>query len=355
MNKLQKLMAGRELSAAINNPAGGLPNGYPAAFMTRTRRVVGSTASWRIYPNSRTASSITSYGSPAVLVGNKGFSTQSAAMIHSFEEQRFGQDIFNGLEDLNGNMDEMGVTELTRQTADFKRRFQNTRVHCLQSGLIQGKIYKAGTQLLPSSVGSTETIDLGVPATNLGQLNGMITESWASATPKIHTHIESIQRDAVKRGNPPIKFAFYGGGIAQALINDPATAKLIQGNPAIAAAFATGVIPGLYGLTWVPVPAQFFEAEDGTKTDMTTNKVTFCPDPAEGDWYEMLLGSYAIPGGVWKAGSAEEMAANLIRVYGMFSYAGMDMNPPSIRQFAGDTFLPVFKVPSAVYTGTVIF
>lgn len=353
MNKLQQLMGSRELSSAINTPSGGLPNGFPPGFFTRTRKIRGAAASWKQYPNTRVAASIGTYGGSSKNVDNAGFSTRSAVAIHSFESQQFGQDVFNTLDGVGGGADEMGIAELQRQTADFRRRFVNLRIHALQSTLALGAIYKAGGTVLPTSSGATETIDMGVPANNKGTCNGIIGTKWDQPTATVLTDIDELQAAQVKAGNPPLRYAYYGQGVPEALINNPAIAKLIAGSNSLADGFASG-IPDALKMKWLPVGSMFHESAAGVQTDMFSKLCVFTPDPLEGDWYEMLEGSYSVPSAPGMAADAASLAANLETRYGMFSYAEFSKDPVGIKQYAGDTFLPVLKVPSAVFIATVL-
>ena len=353
MNKLQQLMGSRELSSAINSPLGGLPNGFPVGFMTRTRKIRGAAASWKQYPNTRVAATVGTYGGPSQHVDNAGFSTRSAVALHSFEDQIFGQDVFNTLDSVGGGADEMGIAELQRQTADFKRRFMNLRIHALQSVLALGAIYKAGKSVLPSSSGATETIDMAVPANNKGTCNGIIGTKWDQTTATVLTDIDELQAQQVKNGNPPLRYAYYGQGVPEALIGNPVIAKLIAGSNTLADGFTNG-IPDAMKMKWLPVGSMFHESASGTQTDMFSKLCVFTPDPLEGDWYEMLEGSYAVPSSPGMSADAASLASNLETRYGMFSYAEFTKNPVGIQQFAGDTFLPVLKVPSAIFIATVL-
>jgi len=42
-------------------------------------------------------------------------------------------------------------------------------------------------------------------------------------------------------------------------------------------------------------------------------------------------------------------------IFGMFSYATVTADPPTVKQYAGDTFLPVICVPKSIFIATVKF
>ncbi len=58
---------------------------------------------------------------------------------------------------------------------------------------------------------------------------------------------------------------------------------------------------------------------------------------------------------VWKLAPTDRAAAaSAAMQFGMFSYAKVTDNPVTVRHFAGDTFLPVLKVPAAVWIADVV-
>jgi len=45
---------------------------------------------------------------------------------------------------------------------------------------------------------------------------------------------------------------------------------------------------------------------------------------------------------------------NVMEVYGQFSYATVTRNPVGLEHAARDTFLPLIKVPDAIFIGDVV-
>ena len=43
------------------------------------------------------------------------------------------------------------------------------------------------------------------------------------------------------------------------------------------------------------------------------------------------------------------MLRSVTEQFGMFGYGQLTLNPPTVEQFAGDTFAPILKVPGAIY------
>jgi hypothetical protein len=49
------------------------------------------------------------------------------------------------------------------------------------------------------------------------------------------------------------------------------------------------------------------------------------------------------------------LRSNVTTAAGMFAYGLLNTDPVTVKMVAGDTFLPVLKVPGAIYIATVKF
>jgi hypothetical protein len=56
-----------------------------------------------------------------------------------------------------------------------------------------------------------------------------------------------------------------------------------------------------------------------------------------------------VPRSIDVAGDALTAVNNLSIVYGKFSYGVPTHDPVGVKHYAGDTFLPLLKVPSAIF------
>ncbi len=84
--------------------------------------------------------------------------------------------------------------------------------------------------------------------------------------------------------------------------------------------------------------------------------VCFTPDPTP-DWIGWLEGTYPVPVNVGTAyaDGATAMRSGVTTASGMFAYGVVNVDPVTIKMVGGGTFLPVLKVPEAVFTSTVKF
>jgi hypothetical protein len=239
----------------------------------------------------------------------------------------------------------------------------NLRVAAVLAALIQGVIYfDADGNLLASATGAKLTVDMQIPAGHKTQLNvfgtgNIISASWATAATDIIVQIKNLKKAARKETGYPLAHAFYGENVLDYFLTNTKLKELINRNASYQTAFSKGEIAdGFLGLKWWPIEQAFFKDQDGSYQDLAAaTQIVFTPEP-DNSWWELMEGSYVIPTSLGNLASDMNSAlSNLTEVTGMFSYAKVLDDPATIKQLAGDTFLPVVKVPKAVYNATVAF
>lgn len=360
--RLNQLFGSNLINTQITNPSGGLPDGFPTGFMSLTKNVNGNMTSWDVMGDTRDTGTVTGYGNPATRRNLAVKSKGKAILLHTLDEIAIGQEVLNDILNSGGDIDEKGVEEVARQTAITVGSLRNTRVASIVSMLAGGVIYVAPDssadkgRIVDSTYSSAVShADLGIPATNLTNLGGIISAKWDIAGTAIATQIENMQRQRAINGTPVLKYCGYGPGVADALLSNTIVAKMIAGGNA-RLNYGTGIIEGLFDMTWYPLTGNFLKsASTPTYASPFTKKVVFHPEP-DRTWYELHQGSYVIGGNSTPAvgSSATEILATLSKVRGAFSYARFEGNPANIVHTYGDTFLPVLYQPSAIFIPTVL-
>jgi hypothetical protein len=121
---------------------------------------------------------------------------------------------------------------------------------------------------------------------------------------------------------------------------------------------STADIPSpLLGLTWRPAYEAFFEDATGTLQSLVgDDQVVFTPEPST-DWIGWLEGTYPVPTsvGTVSVDAADALRGSVTTAAGMFAYGVVNTDPVTVKMVAGDTFLPVLKVPKAIFIATVKF
>ncbi|MEM7227251.1 MAG: major capsid protein [Planctomycetota bacterium] len=361
---LQQIIGGRNLTGLIQGVTPGLNSGKlpPALFANPVRRTVkGNTAKYKQVNGTRKTARIQQYGSPSEKRSLSGVQDKPVVLLHTFEHINHAASVLINLQSTNGDDQRMGQEEVDRQTTEFAQLFTNLRLAAMFSAFGLGAIhFDSDGNMLPSATGAAVTVDFEIPAGNKDQLNvlgagNIIDASWATATTAIIRHVQKIQEAAIKKTGYPIVHAIYGANILDYLLNNNQTKELINRSQNNNAGASRASIPdGFMGLTWWPgYEGMFFEDQNGTAQSLIgDDTIVFLPEP-DRTWFEVLEGTFAVPQNLNITSDGGAALASLAEVAGPFSYAETQTDPVSVKQMAGDTFLPVIKVPNAVMIADV--
>lgn len=355
---LTQMLDSHNLTGLVQGIRSGLPPVIPDTFLTPTRQVKGDRVDWFEATGVRDPARLAHYGGPAHVRQLEGLRRHSAAMIHAFEQQTLPIAAWSGLLDpQTGQSQTLARQEVECQTRSFKQRFVNLRQAAVACALIRGRLdFSRDGQLLPDQSASAWNIDFHIPETNIGPIvgaEGVLADEtdspWSAASTNIVAQIRALKSLALRTTGYPIGYAFYGSNIPSYLAANQSVSDWMQAmTPGSAAEDANthSEIPGrMLGLQWVPVADACFATPDGQMHTLEEpDTVVFTPAPSA-EWYELVQGSYAVPTGTPSIDTVDAMQ----EVFGMFSYARIEHNPPAVVQFAGDTFLPLIKVPASVF------
>lgn len=361
---LDQILGGANLTGVIQQTTTGIPDVFPAGFYASRRPVDGDTAEYTRIDGTRQTARIAAYGSPSQQRELKNIAKLPVKLIHTVESILHKPYVLTNLLNFaEPTRQQLGIAEVTRQTRQFRQLFDNLRVASLTSMLFTGNIYFDGNgALLPGSSGAKVTVNYGVPSGNTGQLNALgagaiLDSSWDSATTNVATQLQNLRKAARKLTGYPLAHAFYGQNVLDYLLNNNKVKEMMKFNAAANQRTLAGDVPsGLFGLDWHPAYEAFFEDDSGTAQDLVGgDQVLFTPEPSM-DWLDWLEGTYPVPTSVGAITPDSVAAAGSVSVAtGMFSYAQVTSDPVTVKHVAGDTFLPVLKVPKAIFIATVKF
>lgn len=367
----------REVANGINTDA------IPPSFFNVTRRIQGDTCNYTKVKGTRKTARKVHRGDPSVRRELTGISEQPITLFHSFEHIFHDVTVLDALLNVDrAGLQDFGVQEVDRRSTEFATLFANNRKAMIMSALLSGYIKWDGNGNLldPIDLQSSKavyTVDYGLSETK-STVTSVITSaaiidaSWATDSTDIVGDIRKIKQDSLIRTGYPLRHAFYGDSVLGYIMGNTVIKALYGSNNAMQNAFAQGEIPnGFMGLQWHPVGDCFFEratyTEKGENTAGTevsfgtypaasslgAEQVVFCPEPSP-EWWEVVEGTYRVPTSFQPAADGLAARGNFAQVTGMFSYATITDDPPGIKHLAGDTFLPVIKVPDAVYIVDVV-
>ncbi len=364
---LQDVLGGPNLCGVIQGTSTGISNAFPAAFYQVDKTVDRDTGQYTRVTGTRTTARMAAYGSPSQVRNLRGVEAVPVKLIHAVESILLPTtDYMNLLQYDDDATQQRGIQEVTRQVRQFRANFDNLRVAALTQMLFQGAIYSDGYgNLLPTSTGAKTIASFGVPAGNTGQLDPLSTGtptidvSWDNAASDIDRQLLNLRQMAGRLSGYPLRYAFYGKNVPTYLTNNAKLQNYFYRSGGDDAQYLnTADVPSpLLGLTWVPAYDAFYEDATGVLQPLVgDDQVCFTPDPTP-DWIGWLEGTYPVPVNVGTAyaDGATAMRSGVTTASGMFAYGVVNVDPVTIKMVAGDTFLPVLKVPKAVFTATVKF
>jgi Phage major capsid protein E len=358
-NQLQSLLGYVQLAGVIEAVKLGVPNPFPKEFFSIKKKTEGDSGRYSQITGTRRTARIVQYGATALQREQRNFATKDVKLIHSFEEQQYSPILLMQLRNYdNYEQMAMGKQEVTRQTKNFAELDQNLRISTLALALANGRVGFNGNDLVPDSSYSTATeqIDFGIAANNKNQLNGIIAAKWSLNNTDIPSQLRTLKQKSIQLTGYPITHAFYGINVPSYLTQNDYVLDYLARNPPERADFLNSAEVGeLFGIKWHPVYTSFFEDSTGTnQTIFGADQVTFTPDIDE-SIYELMEGSYPVPRSINIATDAVAALNNFDKVYGSFAYGMVGANPPGIKQFQGDTFMTILKVPDAYFLATTVF
>lgn len=357
---IEQILHYENLCGMIRNPVNTVPaNVLPPAFMKRGKNISGQTGEYTKVAGNRKTAQLVQYGAPSKQLKLSGVSKIPVNLMHTFHHILHDPKVLVQLQQYdNPAIQSLGEQEVARQTDDFNAYFENLFLSSIYSALRLGAIYFDGEgNLLPSSSGAVVTIDYGIPSGNQNQLNvdgtgAVIAADWSTNTTDIVGQLIDLKAKAMKLTGYPVMHAFYGKNIYGYFAKNLSIQGILQSNPAMSSTFLGGSVPNICDIQWHPAVDAFFEDSTGTnQTWWGNDTVVFTPDPSP-DWWEILNGSYPIPTNVGTIAN-DPRGVKPAEVFGRFSYAKQLEDPVTIKHNAGDTFLPVIKVPGAVFIADV--
>ena len=362
MKTLAQVLSYKNLIGLIQAIVGSVPADIiPAGFLSITDNTIGNTGTYMKVEGTRETARIVHYGSPSQKRDLTGIAEVPVTLLHTFEHVSHPAALLQNLREEVGPMrQQMAKQTVSRQLGIFGQRFRNLRISAVYSALAKGAIYFDGEgNLLPSSTGAKVTIDFGVPAGNKSQLNvfgegNILGAAWDAAGTDIPKQLNALHDAARELTGYPLRYAFYGKNVPSYLLTNNMVKAAIAGSPRLSENVYRGEIPdGLCGLTWVPANSAFYADNAGViRRWFGDDQIVFAPEPSP-EWWGVIEGSYVIPTKLDVMRDAADALASVDQVMGPFSYATLSDDPVSVKHFGGDTFLPVLKVPGAVFLAEV--
>lgn len=348
---IQELLNFTPLTKAVKLVASGIPNTLDSKFFSITEPVLGDRAKNFQFRGNRKLARKLPYGAPPRQREMLPLELDNIRLLHFSEKLVANQILLTILQQYEKyDAQPNAEMELDRQSEEFGVTFQNTRIASVNSLIINGKLwFDVDGYLQSTSSGADLEVDYGVPAGNRGDVSGIITAPWSTATTDIELQVRNIQKKVIQATGYPIENAWYGVNIPSYVARNTGFQFYLARNPGFNQNYINnpGSIPdGTLGIKrWTPVQNMFYEDISGTVVEQQLgDQITFGPD-INAQTYTMYEGSYRVPKSFQPVADLQAALANTELVYGMFRFAHFLM-PMNIEFTQGDTFLPKIKNPA---------
>ena len=390
---LEAILGMRNLVGLIQSVVSRVPEDLlPEAMYKSTRSIEGNRGTYFKVRGTRQTARVVQYGGPSRARELPGVSEEPLTLLHTFEHCIHNAALLQNLaaetqNDSNSEIKQrLGLETITRQIEVFGDLFRNLRVSAIYSALATGYIYfDSQGNLLPTSTGSAYSVNYGIPVNtattpetpyaNIGTWNtvlgtGSLNTGWNTlnantgrGTADIQGQILQLKNLARQRTGYEITHAFYGKSILTQINNNAVVQQVLTGSARYSeAAMMTEIPDGTFGIKkWYPVVEAFFTPTNSTtyiplgtdeassiKEWFPASQITFTPTPSP-EWWEVVEGTYPVPAAFNITKDMMGQLASLKQIAGPFSYATLQDDPVSVKHLAGDTFLPVIKVPGSVF------
>ena len=344
------------LTEAVETIRGGLPRPLTDPFYTIREEFSGNVASYVDWVGTRQVARMQPYGAPPQPTNKLSLSSTNVVMLNFIEYMTYQEEMFRILRQWEEYKPQQMffLRNLMWQGEEFARRFENAETAAINGTIANATLWFDSTgNMLPSSSGAFTSVPQGVPTTNTGTLNGLLTGSFADPNYDIVTFInQKFKVRALEDTNYPSRTAVHGANIPGYFANNTYT-KLAwgyQSEYALPYLRAGAVPPKFCDMTWINASEMYYQ--DATATNQLLfppDQITFMPEITSAFW-TVYVGSTLIPAFFGPTmGAVEQLKNGFAEKFGRWRYAWIPQGTSSLVDQAGYPFIPRVKVPLAMY------
>lgn len=291
--------------------------------------VDGNVASWDVYSPSRVTGNFRVAGAPATKVDLMKIASRTATLAPVLLEKALDDAALSWLRSAEAQSGDSARAKITREEADLDRVLEYTKEYAIWQAL-------SGT--LAVNQGDVKfTVDYGLDVAH----KPTAAASWALAATDVIADIKAWKGVIAESCGYVATDAYCNESVMEYLMgNDDVVAFLGEGSMREQVA-ESGRIKRFMGLNWHVYDAGYLDSTGTFRKFIADDRLFLVAGGAP--FGAILSGSQEIP-----AGFSETR-----RVHGKFAYSAVDSNPPGVRLFVGENFLPVLYMPDAVVAADV--
>lgn len=313
----------------------------------------GNTATYGRVKGERKVAKNAKYGARGHTANSYQYGEEQVTLLSPKEELAFDA---NHVRLLLGGVEEnvrRFETHMNNVRENFTMKFKNLRIATIQSVLALGTMsFDSDENLLPSTSGAAFTIDFDVPATNQGDVDGIISAPWSTASTDIPTQIKKFINKIFQDTGFRLATALYGDKILSYLAQNDFVANQWGGtggtNPNFSNEILKGNIPnGFMDIpNWQYFGSAYYEDQNGVQQNwIDDDAIIFIPEVTDA-WWEIGQGDTPVPTSFEP--SMGDLTGNGLDDFftlekGMYGYTQLDRESASVKWVHGDCMMPILK------------
>jgi len=294
-----------------------------------TTKIDGQLASWDVYSPSRVTGNFRVPGAPATKVDLVKVASRTAALAPVLLEKALDDMALSWLRTGDAAAGDSARAKITREQADLDRVLEYTKEYAAWKAL-------SGTFAV-NQADVKFTVDYGLRATH----KPTASASWATSSTDVIGDIKAwkalVQADC---GYTPTDAYCNESVMDYLMTNDDVTSFLGEGTLREQVG-QRGYITRFMGLEWHVYNAGYIDASGNFQKFVGDDKLYMVA--VDAPFGSIISGSQEIPAGF----------SQTRRVNGKFAYSAVETNPPGVKIFVGENFLPVIYIPDAIVAADV--
>ena len=289
----------------------------------------GHIASWDVYSPSRVTGNFRVPGAPATKVDMVKVASRTATLAPVLLEKALDDMALSWLRSGDQAAGDSARAKITREQSDLDRVVSYTKEYAAWKAL-------SGTFAV-NQADVKFSVDYGLRATH----KPTASASWATGSTDVIADIKAwkalIQADC---GYTPTE-AYCNESVMDYLMGNDDVSNFLGEGALREQVGQSGYITRFMGLNWHVYNAGYIDASGNFQKFIGDDKLFIVA--ADSPFGAVLSGSQEIPAGF----------SSTRRVSGKFAYSAVETNPPGVKIYVGENFLPVIYIPDAIVAADV--
>lgn len=337
--------------------ARGIPDFLPAEYATvSAEKPPTMEVQWDAFNGNRRTATIINANSPSIRRERPGVTRKQATALGSRQHIVMDHARLIALKSDQPVFAAAAQRQMIRDMENFRSEFDTLRIQLRYSALANGEIwYDTNGQILTSATGAYNTVDFGIPATNVlthTQNYPNVTPTvevgdWSNAATDIPGSLRALKDSSIFTSNYEVTTLLYGVNVPSYLQNNTNVQNYLSRNPRYS---QKGVLedneipPGLFGFKWVPMHKAYNVSNSGAITQWWGGDTVVAVPDVEPNWYEYIEAGSLVPNGIASPNMDLSQLIDLCTIKnGRFSYSELSTDPIFAKVIMGDYTLPIIK------------